>query len=656
MVRHKIIIFFILTCCCVSFSQLHAQDVDSLKLRLKQQLHDTTRLSVLSILVDLTDEPEWLTYNQQMLQLANEKLKQSKKGSVLHRSYSQYYALAIHNKGVNYQNHSELGKAENYFRKSIKLSQAIGDRESEVYSAIELAKVLYMQRKFQEAIELNYQNLRFQEKQKDVLGIAESYGGIADLYFGLNQYKKAVSTFKQSLRYYQKAQYDEGSLATLIDLCTIYIQQSKYDSAQWYLGLANSINHDNVSQNSLMMLYIKQGLVDQGLKKWREAIAAFNLALDLNVIVQDPALECHAELGLSTVYRDINDIPKAISHGELAMKIAEHVKLPIEGEKLSRWLYHLYKETGQTAKSLVMLEKYTQFVVRKNTQEESNKLVEEQLQFEFEKKELLAQNKRDREINRSQLRAEQAKFARNAWILAAVGILLISLIAFLFYNQYRKQQMTITQQNNEMLKQKMLLLQMNPHFIFNALNAIQNCIYKQDALNAGNYLSEFAQLMRQILEYSSRDLISLREEIDLIQHYLSLQRFRFNDAFTYEIELDPSLDLSLIHIPPMLSQPFLENAIEHGLRSLEQGGKLRLSFRIAGSQLHCEIEDNGKGLSPGTKKSNHNSLAMRITSERIAFIKSSKDSQSVQLINLADQDASTSGVKVIFVIPLICKS
>lgn len=650
----KILIFFGLFLSWVSFSQLIAQDADSLKSVLQQKLHDTTRLSVLSVLVDVADESEWLSFNRQMLELASEKLKKTKKDeALLYREYMRYYALAIHNMGVNHLNRSELRLAENYFRKSMLISQSIWDRESEVYSGIELAKVLYTQRRFKEAIALNYQNLRFQEKQKDVLGIGESYNGIADIYFALNQFHKAVPTYKQSYRYYQKAQYADGCMASLIDLGTIYLHISKYDSAQFYLNMAETIDYDEVSPYSLAMLYTKQGLVHQHFRKWSDAIAAFRKAMQLSVSLNDPILECHSQLGLSSVYRDLQQIPKAISYGEGAWKVVQQFNLPIEGEKVTRWLYQLYKQSGQTAKALQMLEHYAKYVKNKNTFDENNKLVEEQLQFEFEKKELLAKNKRDSEINRSRLRAEQAKFVRNAWILAATGILLIGLVAFLFYNQYRKQQFTITEQNNQMLKQKLLLVQMNPHFIFNALNAIQNCIYKQDALNAGNYLSEFAQLMRQILEYSRRDLITLQEEIDLMHHYLSLQRFRFNQAFEYELVLDPAIDLSVTHIPPMLSQPFLENAIEHGFRGLEEGGILRMLYRISGNQLVCEIEDNGKGFSKEQAKSKHNSLALSITRERIEFLKGSLDSQAIQIINLAELDASKSGVKVIFVLPLI---
>ena len=236
-------------------------------------------------------------------------------------------------------------------------------------------------------------------------------------------------------------------------------------------------------------------------------------------------------------------------------------------------------------------------------------------------------------------------------VLSAV-LLLLSLS---FWNIWKRnrQNTLIEQQKNNILKQKLLVSQMNPHFIFNSLNAIQNCIFKSDPKSAGNYLSRFADLMRMILDYSFENRISLADEIHFLESYMDLQRFRFEYKFDFEINVAPSLDTSQIGVPPMLAQPFVENAIEHGLAPLKKQGLLRLSITGEGSYLLYEIRDNGVGLTYQKKDfKKHESRALNITRERIDNLFYNREDLVLSIEDLGKDGSDDTGVCVRFKLPI----
>ena len=135
---------------------------------------------------------------------------------------------------------------------------------------------------------------------------------------------------------------------------------------------------------------------------------------------------------------------------------------------------------------------------------------------------------------------------------------------------------------------------MNPHFIFNALNSVNSFIARSDERAANKYLSEFSQLMRSVLENSEEDFIPLSKEIELLELYTKLEHFRFQDKFDYEIKVDPSINVEDFVIPPMLLQPYVENAVWHGLRYKEEKGMLKIHFNKFNEEtVLITIEDDG---------------------------------------------------------------
>jgi sensor histidine kinase YesM len=250
------------------------------------------------------------------------------------------------------------------------------------------------------------------------------------------------------------------------------------------------------------------------------------------------------------------------------------------------------------------------------------------------------------------------QFSSSVVILSAiiVLILLLTLHVTLFFLRIKDKRKIIA------LEQRLLLSQMNPHFVFNSLTAIQSYIFRKDPYQAGKYLANFAKLVRLILENSRLENISIARERETITHYLELQALRFEGKFDYNIEISQEIDEEHLYIPPMLSQPFIENAIEHGIIHLSSKGLINIRFSICESLIILEVEDNGVGIeasaeSNSKKREEHKSLATRITQERLKNLRKVYGQRIKMEVNdIAKTSLNGSrGTLVKFTIPQIIK-
>jgi LytS/YehU family sensor histidine kinase len=196
---------------------------------------------------------------------------------------------------------------------------------------------------------------------------------------------------------------------------------------------------------------------------------------------------------------------------------------------------------------------------------------------------------------------------------------------------------------------------MNPHFIFNVLGSIQNFMLSNDSKKAAGYLSKFASLTRTTLEYSSEESIALSDEIAMLKNYMELEQMRKPGIFDFEIEYDDELEADFIQIPPMMIQPFIENAIKHGFKDINYVGNLFLSFRDKMEFIEVVIHDNGTGIQKDMNSGKqHRSMAMDIFEKRRKLIqhKFNKDF-NFELINLTQSNSTETGVRVTLTIPVL---
>ena len=250
------------------------------------------------------------------------------------------------------------------------------------------------------------------------------------------------------------------------------------------------------------------------------------------------------------------------------------------------------------------------------------------------------------------------------YAIVSIGILVafvVWLIVFVRTRAIRKRERVrrkLAEKISE-FEMKALRAQMNPHFIFNAINSIQNFMLDNDIDKALNYLSDFAKLIRLTLDNVSKKLIPLEDELEYLKYYLNLERMRFNKSFELEISISDDYNFYKVLIPPMLIQPFVENAIKHGFICKKPDARITLRFEIIEEIfLRCTVEDNGIGRekSKSLNKNNkmHKSYGTFITNERLNLLNETqnKNGYKIQIIDLYDDDENPAGTRVEIFIPV----
>jgi tetratricopeptide (TPR) repeat protein len=309
-------------------------------------------------------------------------------------------------------------------------------------------------------------------------------------------------------------------------------------------------------------------------------------------------------------------------------------------------LYNYYLQINDTSKAFIYLQKKLPYTDSLKMTSKQIELYRIEARFENERLEQQVNNlARENEIN-------DFKLQRNRFVLISVGAISLLVIALgVFY--YRQSRIN-ARHEKLLVEQRLLRSQMNPHFIFNSLSSVQNFIVKQNDTSASIYLSRFSELVRSILNNSMEEQITLEQELSTIENYLELQKVRFPEKVDYHIHVDDSLDPENIFVPPMLAQPFIENAIEHGIKHRETKGSIRISYTRNGHGMTFAIEDDGIG----RKKANelrqkfdkdHKSLATSITQERIKVLnRKQKRKITMEIIDLTDENGEATGTRVVF--------
>lgn len=279
-------------------------------------------------------------------------------------------------------------------------------------------------------------------------------------------------------------------------------------------------------------------------------------------------------------------------------------------------------------------------------------------QIEIERKEsALALLNRDNNLKGQQLKQE----------VQLKKFLIIGLVGFLFIGFFVLRWLTLKRKNDKLenmktqveLKQKAtelemqaLRAQMNPHFIFNCLSSINRFIIKNETEAASDYLTRFSRLIRMVLINSQKSLITLEDELEMLRLYLDMERLRFKNSFDYNINFKNTVDVGTIFIPPLLLQPFCENAIWHGLMHKDGLGTLDIAINMQDNVLNCTITDNGVGREKAAELKSKSvekekSLGLKITRERLALLNQDNDSKTFyEIEDLFDEKANAAGTKI----------
>ena len=488
------------------------------------------------------------------------------------------------------------------------------------------------------------------------LQIIKNQNYYTNYYKFIGDYDKALDNCLEILRYYDKNNIKPEKAALLGEIGSLLHDLERNEEAEVYdrksIALFKELRND--MEVSRMLLNLGSLMAEQ--KRFAEAESYLNESLELQTELNDESRIFAAKLNLAAVYSETNRPHKALQLANdcdaFYEKYADTISLvmssmyksrafrnlklygkAIEGltlryplikgnprylgfeSNLQTEFYKVYKAMGNADLALKYLEGSKALFEANQDAEIQRAISRAREEYETEKKQ--AENKRLKKENElKDLQISQ----RNYFIYGSVLlILLICVIAVIALRNNRLKGEKATME----MEQRLLQSQMNPHFTFNVLHAIHTFMLKKDTEESGKLLTSFARLVRAILQHSSKDSIPLSEELNWLKDYIRLQQLRFTDSFNYTIEIDERLSSDNVLLPPMLIQPFIENAIEHGFSDSDKSGELHISYKKMEKELEIRITDNGKGFSTEnqvSKKKDHESVAIQITEKRINLL------------------------------------
>ncbi|MDN4165061.1 histidine kinase [Cytophagales bacterium LB-30] len=453
-------------------------------------------------------------------------------------------------------------------------------------------------------------------------------------------------------------------------LAQIYAANKEYDKASKALHVESApeealeeIVYDAEAESGAPMPPAKSSMSSANtLRKGKEEVlqtlrsqnrVADEIAIREEAIVQNtnqPEEIFFEKVELGKAYEVSGQRQKAIQELEEAATMADTLSNPQQQAQALLALARLYAANGQSTQAVESYERYSQSV------EQQEKLRQEVL---TEKSELINEQ-RSIEAVSNYIRLNQKEEALQAQVVARQQLLIYGLLLLLMvlaitsYWIYKNAQ--ASKRANQLLALKSLRSQMNPHFLFNALNSVNHFIATNDERAANRFLSEFSQLMRSVLEYSQEDFIPLPKELEILSLYLKLEHYRFRDKFTYTLTISPDIDKESVLLPPMLVQPYIENAIWHGLRYKKTLGELQVRVYQENKNLIISIIDNGIGRtqSQALKTANqkkHQSTGLSNIQERLRII--NQVYKVHYTVSIQDADPATGeGTTVTLSIPL----
>jgi tetratricopeptide (TPR) repeat protein len=481
--------------------------------------------------------------------------------------------------------------------------------------------------------------------------IADGWFGKALAYNIFEEYKSMYDAFQQFFIYADFNQ-DQRRISDAYRLTGMYFRsinqfQEAIDANQKSYDMAASISDSSLmggALNHMAWYYYEMGNLDKSLEIYHKNLVFYKTGGG-NVLAN-----VYGNIG--NIYRDWERYPEAIDYYNKSIELSKKNK---DIFNLS-WLYEdiskMYERTGdyrQAYENQKLASVYGDSLMSANYQQT---LAGARAQYEAEKT--------AKELELLELRLQRNRFL--VWGLI-VGFGMIASVTILLITRYRfrsRQRIDAMNHTISELNQTNLRQQMNPHFIFNTLNSIQYYVFQNDKISSNNYMTKFASLIRKTLENSKHTEISIKEELDALHLYLELEELRFKEKFDWTIKVDEEIDTLAYKIPTMLIQPYVENAITHGLMNKENGkGRLLVELQLQKDQILCMIEDNGigraKAMEINQKKENHHmSMGTNITESRLKLVNEIYGkSMIVNYTDLLDESGEPAGTKVELSIPII---
>ena len=566
-----------------------------------------------------------------------------------------------------------------YFKKSIALKEKLGI--SIGYSEWTLQGISSAYKEIGNLKESFVYLIKFFElmkKNNDPYGMMEALGQMATLY------EKAGDTETAADYYHQLINY----IHLNIDKFKVYpdayriighaqVGLKEYDSALFYFDKSIRITDSTFWNKNAKENYKRNVLTKKG-------------KVYLNRSQYDKALECVMEplefyrknkmsdqmmwvlITAGSAYLAQKNFPAALTNSKEAFRIAKNRNSKEGIRDASRLLWKGYHQLNNSDSAYYYLEQY--MLVKESTEE--TRSANELALFKATQEDKVKQARIELLGNQNKLKEqalllEQQNFRRENLtkkflIAGLLGLIMLGIIVFRSILLKRKleaekrilveKELQLQKLENERRTADMEMIalrsQMNPHFIFNCLNSINRFVLRNDTEAASGYLTKFSKLMRMVLENSKQVLIPLEEEVKCLELYIQMEQFRCKNSFTYYVKYHDGVNTEEAMIPPLLLQPFVENAIWHGVNPKEGDGKIGIEFFQKKEALYCVIKDNGIGRKKASElksqlSEHHKSMGLQITKERLAILgERGSDESPVEIEDLHDENGSAAGTKV----------
>lgn len=519
---------------------------------------------------------------------------------------------------------------------SVKIAEALSDIG---YLKIALSD-------FSTGAELYLQALAIREKINDSKGISYSLNNLGALYWQWGKPDDALQYYQQAVPFLKENNLTEEYATVLGNIGVIYKEKGDYKKALEYyqkcLELNKQINH-NIGiakmQSNIALIYAERGNLN-------EALQLLQTSAEIREKIGDKEGLSLAYHNTGSLYQKMNQPEKAIEFYKKSEKISNEIGSKALLLKNYAELASVHREKGNYQLAYDFLKKEKNLNDSIFTSESHKQIEELKTKYETEKKAL--------EILSLQQKNESQQLVLKKRQIYIYIILVAAAFALLQVHLSYIRRKAILQRKTISLEQKLLRLQMNPHFIFNSISAIQSYIFNNSKKDAVNYLSSFASLMRLILENSATEFIPFEKEKRTLDFYLQLQSLRYPGKFDYFISVEDKIDPENILIPPMLGQPFIENAIEHGLKNISEKGKIEIRYSLNKKNVIFEVEDNGLGFNntSNSNNGNHKSMAIGITKDRLAILnRKQKKKLSFDILDKSEA-GNGHGTIVRFLIPV----
>ncbi len=443
--------------------------------------------------------------------------------------------------------------------------------------------------------------------------ISRAYSELAHIYYLYGDKKTAIEYLEKTGKIQKSLQDSLGMSATYNNISILYKEMDKVPESYEYAF--KSLQLDEILGNDFALInsYNNLGALTYLYKKdKKETLYYYNKALSL--------LKKH-QLNDPSVFENLGDLYKDINRPDSALYYYQKALLPPNQNyenkvRLYDKILYLTLDSNGNMDAINILKKRDSVAA---------------LQRKLQKEENKNNIKSNMILLANQQQLEQAKQLNKKNRIIFIFILVIFILGILISYQLNRFDKLRYKQEKFILEQKVLRSQMSPHFIFNVLSSIQNSLIENNPIKSATYLSKFAHLIRQNFDYVQRRYISLKEELDILKNYLDTQKFRYKDKFDYSIEVADEIEQASIQIPPMILQPFVENAIEHGFKNIDYKGQLTIKVYPKNNKICFTIIDNGVGFKPKDDGKEH---ALDIFKRRLEIM-GKEELDSFKIENLA---------------------